>query len=65
VVLGNTPSAERSFAFNVLWGGPNPIRAQYTGTFGLDYRITGQNFAVNNPSVQTPWVSDKVFSKFP
>jgi hypothetical protein len=55
----------QQFSFTVLWGGSNPIRARYTGTFGLDNRITGVNFDVNNPSVQTPWVSDKAFNKFP
>ena len=57
--------AGQQFSFIVLWGGANPIRAAYNGTFGLDNRITGRNFAVNNPSVQTGWVSDKTFKKFP
>jgi hypothetical protein len=55
----------QQFSFTVLWGGSNPIKARYTGTFGFDNRITGVNFAVDNPSVQTTWVSDKAFNKFP
>ncbi len=54
----------QQFVFTVLWGGSNPIRARYTGTFGFDRRITGVNFAVDNPSVQTTWVSDKAFNTF-
>jgi hypothetical protein len=52
--------SDTQFLVTVKWNANST--GEYNGTFGIDGRLTGHTFDVNNPSSQAFWFSDRGFS---